>query len=672
MAMDKPISAALYGMRQMTLLATMLGITLPAAALGQTRNDAEKELLATVDKANALRDQAQYKEALQHYQKALDLTAKWFGKDDLVAAAVQNDMAKVYREMGEYAKAEELCQRSLQIREAKVGKDHPFVADALNELANVYLPMGQYAKAERLYQRSLQILETKLGKDHPRVASILNNLAYVYFNTGQYAKAEPLYQRSLQIREAKLGKDDLFVAQSLNNLAILYRDMGQYAKAEPLFQRGLQIREAKLGRDHPYVATSLAGLASLYADMGQCDKAEPLYQRCLQISEAKQGKDHHDTAGTINNLASLYEQMGQYAKAESLYQRCLQILEAKLGKEHPDVAGVLYNLAILYAEMGQYAKAEPLYKRSLEIREAKLGKDHPDVANSLVKLAILHAATGQWEAATTVMDRQRRSEARHVSRVLPVLAAPEQLKFLAMVEQSFANALSLALARRDDPATLLRSAGWVLNAKGVAQQALTERALLERDATDPARRKIIGQLTEVRQQQAALALAMPKAGQETERFRQLQDLAERQQRLEQQLVQAGGAPPPKEWVELDQLRAVLPADAILIDIARFRVANFKAKATERYWDPARYAAWLIPAKGHGEVRLVDLGDADTIDAAVAAVSKGLLAAQGSATKKSVIIEARRMPRRSSSPLWPPWPSWCSNPYASTSTAASSG
>ena len=88
-------------------------------------------------------------------------------------------------------------------------------------------------------------------------------------------------------------------------------------------------------------------------------------------------------------------------------------------------------------------------------------------------------------------------------------------------------------------------------------------------------------------------------------------------------MQAGGLPSPKEWVELDQVRAALPADAMLIDIARFGVANFAAKGDEKQYHPARYAAWLIPAKVQGEVQLIDLGEAEKIDAAVAALRKEL-------------------------------------------------
>jgi CHAT domain-containing protein/tetratricopeptide (TPR) repeat protein len=570
------------------------------------------------------------------YRRSLEIRETKLGKDHAHVAQSLNNLANLYQATGQYSKAELLYRRSLEIREAKLGKDHPEVAGSLLNLANLYWKMGQYGEAESRYRRSLEISEAQLGKDHPDVALSLNNLANLYIDMGQYAQAEPLYRRSLEIREAKLGKDHSDIGQSVNNLASLYMAMGQYAQAEPLYRRGLAIFEVKLGKDHPAVADALNNLAILYRNMGKYAQAEPLFRRSLEIIEARLGKDHPNVATSLNNLATLYHATGEHAKAEPLYRRSLEIREAKLGKDHPVVAASLNNLANHYKDTVLYAQAEPLYRRSLEIREAKLGKNHPNVALALNNLAMLDAARGHWDAAADSMDRQRRVEAHHVARVLPVLAAAEQLKFLEKLDYSRTNGLSLGLVRREQQAIGLMSAAWLLNAKGVAQETLTQRALLERDAIDPARRGIIQELTGVRQRQAALALGVATPGQEAARFRQLQDLAERQQHLEQQLLQAGAPPSPPEWVELNDVRAALASDAVLISIARFRISNFGYKEGEKEYFPARYAAWLIPPAGKGDVKIIDLGDADKIDAAVRTVRAQLRDAQNPTPTKNPI------------------------------------
>ena len=70
------------------------------------------------------------------------------------------------------------------------------------------------------------------------------------------------------------------------------------------------------------------------------------------------------------------------------------------------------------------------------------------------------------------------------------------------------------------------------------------------------------------------------------------------------------------WVETDQLRGKLRAGEVLVTIARFPVRSFDLKAKGLHWDNDRYAAWIIPAAGKGEVRVVDLGLAQTVDDAI--------------------------------------------------------
>jgi CHAT domain-containing protein/Tfp pilus assembly protein PilF len=556
-----------------------------------------------------------YAKAELLYRRSLEIMEAKLGKDHpLVARSLQN-LAMVYRDMGQYAKAEPLSRRCLEILEAKLDKDHPDLSSPLCNLALLYQDMGQYAKAEPLCLRSLKIMEANLGKDHPNVATSLNNLAMVYTAMGQHAKAELLYLRSLEIYEAKLGKDHPFVAASLNNLAVLYRDMGQYAKAEPLFRRGLKIREAKLGKDHPDVATSLDDLAELDRRSGQYAKAEPLFRRSLEIREANLGKDHPNVATSLNNLALLYKDMGQYAKAEPLCLRSLEILEAKLDKDHPGVATSLNNLATLYQDMGQDARAEPLYRRSLEIYEAKLGKDHPSLATSLNNLALLCAAREDAAEAVRLLDRARRSARRYIASVLPALPDADKAAFFTNTgaRGDLEAALSLALDHKNDTDLVALSATWLLNGKGIDQEGLALSVLLARSSGDQAVSKLTARLLAVRQQLARLTLSAARAGQEKQRLQQIQELTAQEQDLGKQLRHAGSTAAPPTWVDLSDLKNALPDKSVLIDVARIRARNFKARTKAERWKPARYVAWVV---SRGAAQIVDLGDADKIDEAV--------------------------------------------------------
>jgi CHAT domain-containing protein/Tfp pilus assembly protein PilF len=578
----------------------------------------------------------------------LDFRAKLKPADRalLLQANVLNWQASQLWEAGRSRQALPLAKRAVEIRGKLLEEGHPDYARSLFNLAAQYKVLAEYDRAEALYRRGLVIVEARLDRDHPDLAITLNNLAMLYLDQGQYARAEPLFKRSFTIWEAGLGKDHVRVAHSLNNLARLYLEQGLYARAEPLLRRSLLILEARLGKDHPNVAISLNNLAALYLEQRQYARAEPLYRRSQAIREARLGKDHPDVAQSLNNLAQLYHQQGQYGQAEPLYQRSLAITEARLGKDHPHLAISLNSLAGLYRDQGQYGKAEPLYRRGLAILEARLGKDHLHVAHCLDNLAGLYGLQGRWGEAVQASDQARRGLRRHLLQVLPALSPQEQLTYLhTQVERNLPGALSLGLVRRGDPGVAERSAGWLLNSKALTQQALTEPLRLARAGGQPRLTALLGQLRDVRQRLARLSLAAPQPGQEQQRRERLEDLARQERQLTGQLGQQSGeqlADPG--WVELAAVRQALPSEAVLIEIARFDVFDFRAKGGEWPWQPARYAAWVIPPHGQGKVCLIDLGEAAPIETAVRAVRRLLAAAPRDLAGQNEAAVERRLRR----------------------------
>ena len=106
------------------------------------------------------------------------------------------------------------------------------------------------------------------------------------------------------------------------------------------------------------------------------------------------------------------------------------------------------------------------------MRVKSLGPDDPNVAENFGSLAELQAAMGQWADSP-----QLRPIAANYSPTcgasLPSLSPAEQTAFLqANNESKFQGSLSLGLQRRSDPEIVTISTNWLLNGKGVAQEAL--------------------------------------------------------------------------------------------------------------------------------------------------------------------------------------------------------
>jgi tetratricopeptide (TPR) repeat protein len=563
--------------------------------------------------AELYRDMGEYAQALPLHQRALAIREKVLGPDHPNTAESLSHLAEVYYNMGEYAQALLLCQRALAIREKVLDPDHPDTAHSFNALAMVYYSMGEYAKALPLYERALAIREKALGPNHPDTARSLNNLAVLYKDTGEYAQALPLYERALAIREKALGPNHPDTAQSLNNLAPLYDDIGDYTKALLLHQRALAIREKALGPNHPDTAQSLNNLAALYESMRDYTKALPLYQRALAIWEKGVGPDHPSTALALDNLARLYTFMGDYTQALPLSQRALAIREKVLGPDHPSTATTLGNLANLYVFMGEYTQALPLSQRALAIWEKALGPDHPETAPILSNLAMQSMLTGEYAQGLRFLQRALTAQDYTFANVFSVASEEQKLQFAEKSQGTYLFALLLIHRRfpKDPQAVrfslelVLRRKGIVLDAQSRAQQTLA--AHLEGKTLESWQR-----LTQYRSALSRSLLGGPGKQSPEDYKRRVEELHGAIAREEEFLAQHSGLVAQEltqRQVTAQMLAGRLPKDGVLAEFVRIQDLNEKTKQFDK-----RYLAFVLTPDN--QVTLVDLGDAEKIDAKI--------------------------------------------------------
>ncbi|ATB30533.1 hypothetical protein MEBOL_003994 [Melittangium boletus DSM 14713] len=586
-------------------------------------------------------------------QRALAIQETAPGDNRLARASTLSALAGVHWARGLYGQAESLSVRALALREEALGKDHPDVAASLNNLAAIYFTQKLYDEAEPLMQRALTLYEANLGKTHIKVADSLNNLAGLYFEQGLYGRVEPLMQRVLDIRETVLGKTHPDVAVSLNNLAMLYSRQGLYIQAESLFLRAIDIEEAVLGKTHPEVATLLNNLANLYAKRMMYDRAVPLSQRALDIREVALDKAHPNVADSLNDLASLYREQGLYEQAEPLFQRALNIGENGLDKTHTRVATSVGNLASLYLDLGRYEQAEPLFQRALSLMESTLGKEHPDIALLLGDFAQLRMAQNRLEEAVplytrafAISEQRLRQEALDFSEsrlsgfLRHLRSAEETLYALLRTHPENAQVRRLAL-----------SAALLLKGRSVEETASISHTLYRHLGADD--RDTLEKLRDLRARLASLSLVGPGVLAPEDYQQQLKTLTAEGDTLEADLAKRSAPlrirtalPRPAEIVE--RVAASLPTDGALVEFIAYqdsplvpRPGTPKAQAPRQL----RYLALvLLP---DASTRAVDLGPADSIDAAASRMRDALARRDA-----SFLLLAQALYRRAFQPLLP--------------------
>src|SRR5947209_4738292 len=97
-----------------TLLALAAGMILIAPAAQAQTDEAKKQLLSALKRAEALEEQGKLAEATQVYERAVDLARRALGPEHSITADFTNNLAILYVATGRYADAEPLYRRGLE------------------------------------------------------------------------------------------------------------------------------------------------------------------------------------------------------------------------------------------------------------------------------------------------------------------------------------------------------------------------------------------------------------------------------------------------------------------------------------------------------------------------------------------------------------------------------
>ena len=317
-----------------------------------------------------------------------------------------NNLALSYRELGQYEQAIQLFQKSLDLSEAKKDKNNDEnIAATTSNLAVTYSYLAKYDIAIHMHQHAVELYEKNFGLEDARTATGINNLAEAYRLSGEFGTAVKLHQKVLAIRERLLGREHIDVAISLSNLASIRQDLGQYQAALLLYKRAARISEKRLGINHLTTARLLSNVGTAFSNLGRLPEAILQFNKAIKIQEMLVGASHPDIAHTLSFIGDALAGMGQYDEAKRTLKRSAAILELFVGSIHPDLANTLLQLSSVFGLKREYDGAIDFAKQALFIRIVTLGDDHPVTSSGLSLTGSLYNLMGQQELAIPLLKQ---------------------------------------------------------------------------------------------------------------------------------------------------------------------------------------------------------------------------------------------------------------------------
>ncbi|MEM9460985.1 MAG: serine/threonine-protein kinase [Myxococcota bacterium] len=262
--------------------------------------------------------------AIEHKERALELTRALYEPDDYAIAVAELGLSSIYELVERYDEALALGEHAKSIVVDHRGPDHPDVAQILHTVGNVQREMGKLEAARRSFERALEINESLFGPDDTRVAGSLNNLALVEQKAERNTRALALMDRAIEIRQALLGREHPAIARMLINRGTALHALGRAQEAEAAFRESGRITEHAYGLEHDAMIDAILGQGIIAGDQGRNAEALALLTQGLEIAHRLYAPGHFKVERFQHNLELVEKRI---ATAESA------------GAERPATAG---------------------------------------------------------------------------------------------------------------------------------------------------------------------------------------------------------------------------------------------------------------------------------------------------------------------------------------------
>jgi len=372
-------------------------------------------------------------EAIQHYDKGIELTAKdellyfQLGIQQVVAlgraSLPQQQLAAIEqynRELKNYLKrginrheAKQLINR-LEIEKAghyAVISQHEKALSILNQLLNspynstqmivaieknigyIERNTGQLKQAEKRFKSLLKDNAESLGPLHPITLDLQQELALTLRMQNSIDEALILYDQVVRGMEKNYGDNSISTLLAKINKATALMYAGDFEQAEIMTSTLLPALIEQAGSSHSYTIILRNIRAGALQNVGRLDEALNLYQEAINIDKQSAEPDVHNQINFAHNMATIYFKQKRYDQVNKIYERIHPKCQKDLGVDQPLCAIVADAYAAVAIELGHIEQAEELLAYSNLTLIKIFGVDHPRVKSSNERKALLTEAT---------------------------------------------------------------------------------------------------------------------------------------------------------------------------------------------------------------------------------------------------------------------------------------
>ena len=354
-----------------------------------------------IEKAHAHYEAEEYKEAIEQYVKAIQITDVIKYPDEKALLLLR--IGRSYQRLTDYPNAQDYFAQFLHLAPSTALAHEQ--GRVLGYLASIYNEIGDFEKSMDYQLKALRFSE--LNKDSLGIARSLYDLGTLFYYQEKYETSLKYYRQSMTICERLDNKKSLYSCNAAIGSA--YLELDSLEKALEHNFKSLEIaKRQKIRSGEGY---AINNIGANYLALGQFDLAQTYLDEAIKIQQ--EVGDIWGQIGTLMNLGDLAIEKNQINLAIYHFQNGLE-----LSKEiHARTREVdLYELlANAYQELGEFQQANTAFKKHISLKDELVNEK---------SLQALGARKTQYEI------QKRENEIKLLKKENELLAKDKEIKIL--------------------------------------------------------------------------------------------------------------------------------------------------------------------------------------------------------------------------------------------------
>ncbi|CAF1344245.1 unnamed protein product [Adineta ricciae] len=287
-----------------------------------------------------LADMGLYDQSIKYFERLVaDRDLLTHLPDDVIARAY-NEIGNALDIQGKYRQALEFYLRAydMTFNEDKLNDENLLnAATPIANIAYVFKNLGYFEKSLKFFLQALEIVDAYCGDTHHQTAAILDNIGSVYRDIGDMISCLEYFQKAYEIYTKVLPENHLDIARVLNNIGVAYMNLGKLDLAMNFLRQGLNMRLKLLPTEHLDIAISLMNIGGVLHNRYYIQDSLDHYKQAYTILEKLFPNGHRCVAHCLQEMGYVYKRIESYHTAMECFENALRIRQNLLPDNHPEI-----------------------------------------------------------------------------------------------------------------------------------------------------------------------------------------------------------------------------------------------------------------------------------------------------------------------------------------------